>query len=216
MRLGGRLLFFLVLVICIVVGMYAHDLNAESTLAGWGTGIGVVVMLGSILAFTVNAENKAAIGFGLLVAGAVPLCIWIVRPLMIMSGYKDHIAEYTAIASANPDPFGAPLDAPIKGKIVPVDMDKKKIDSLFMALPPDLRPSSPGEVGTVAALWWDQHQVGTYGGRGSAYQWRCTVVLWDKAAKTPLAEARFVGSDPPSSSSNGASQSGSKPYKDIA
>ena len=215
--LGGRLLFLAVLVTCILVGIYAADLNAESALAGWCVGIGVVIILVSIVVFTGRAENKAAIGFGLLILGVAPMGWWIVRPLIVMGAYKDHVAEYMAIASANADPFGKTTEASIKGKIVPVNMSKKKIDSLLMALPEDLRPSSPGEVGTIAALWWEERRVGSYGaGGGGAYKWECTVVLWDKSAKTPLAEASFEGSEPPSTSRNGATQTGSKPYKEIA
>ena len=198
--------------------MFASGLNAESSLAGWGAGLGVVAVLGAIVVFAGNNANKAAIGFGLLVLGLAPQYFWIARPMMVMGPYKEHLAEYMAIASLSQDPEDLAKNVQINGsmhvgKIVPIDMSKKSVDSLLMALPDDVRPGKPEEVGTIAALWWDEHLIGHYGTKGSAYQWRCTLVLWDKATKTPIAEEHFVGSEPPSEA-NGT-RTGSKPYGEL-
>lgn len=214
--IGGRLLLILVVALCMGAGMYAQYLNAESKIAGWAVGIGAALILASTVVFAGSMEQKALKGSALIALGVLPMGLWIARPLMVMGAYQPHLAEYMAVASINPDPFGASMEANIKGKLVPVDMSKKKIDPLMMALPERVRPSNPGEVGTIAALWWHDRQIGTYGGKGGAYQWECTLVLWDKAAKTPLAEERFQGGEPPSTSRDGASQWGSKPYDEIA
>jgi hypothetical protein len=97
-------------------------------------------------------------------------------------------------------------------------MKNNKIDPVLADLSKELKPNRPEDVGSVAALWWDEHRIGHYGGSGGgAYRWECRIMVWDKASGALLRVSRnFVGSEPPSTSRNGASQSGDKPYKEIS
>jgi len=77
-------------------------------------------------------------------------------------------------------------------------------------------PQSPAEVGAIAALWWKEIQVGHYGtSGGGTYSHECTVMVWEVATRTLLARGSFEGSEPPTSSRRGASQTGDKPYAQI-
>jgi len=218
-RIGGYLGFLLVLAPCIIAGIYAGNLNTSSTLAGWAVGIGVFIVEISILVLLAGIKDKKDSRWGALglIVGIIPAGIWIGGPLMTFRPFTAHLSEYIAVAaSENPD--AATNDGqPLKGKLIPVDMKTKKIDPVLTELSKELRPASPEEVGTVAALWWNEHRIGHYGASGGgAYRWECRIVVWDKATGAPLRVSRnFIGSEPPSSSNRGASQSGDKPYKEI-
>jgi hypothetical protein len=219
-RIGGYLGFLLVLAPCIVAGIYAGKLNTSSTLAGWGVGIGVLVVEMSIFVLLAGIKGKKDFRWGLLglVVGAIPAGIWIGGPLMTLRPFTAHLPEYMAVASSD-NPEAATRDGEsLKGKLIPVDMKSKTIDPVLTDLSKELRPGSPEEVGTVAALWWNEHRVGHYGSSGGgAYRWECRIMVWDKASGTLLRVSRnFIGSEPPSSSNHGASQSGDKPYKEIS
>ncbi|HEV2961978.1 MAG TPA: hypothetical protein VG649_09160 [Candidatus Angelobacter sp.] len=219
-RVGGFLAFLLVLTPCIIGGIYAGNLNTSSTLAGWAVGIGVFIIEMSLLVMVANIKEKKHLGWGFigLLVGIVPAGIWIGGPLMTIRPFQVHLADYLAIASSNHPDAEANESQPVKGKMIPVDMKTKTIDPVLTDLSKDLRPARPEDVGTVAALWWDEHRIGHYGASGGgAYRWECRIMVWDKASGALLRVSRnFVGSDPPSSSNHGASQSGDKPYKEIS
>jgi hypothetical protein len=113
-----------------------------------------------------------------------------------------------------------PSHLPVKGKIMPVNVNEKIIDPVFFALSSDLRPSRPDDVGAIAALWWWEETVGQYGsGDGdtnAALQQHCIVMVWDTETRSLLARQSFVGGKPPRTSSHGTRQSGSKPYAEIS
>jgi hypothetical protein len=217
-RVGGAIGFILFLTPCIIAGIYAGKLNTASTVAGWGVGIGVAIIEGAIIMFIASEKNqqKLMLAVGMVVVGAAPAYYWIGMPLGALKPYKAHLPEYLKTASAaNPEQMEAASYLPVKGKVIPVDMKGKDIDPVFFDLSNDFKPKNPDEIGTIAALWWEERRIGSYGGKGGAYQMYCTIMVLDKATGTLLASKSFVGSEPPSTSQNGASQTGDKPYKEI-
>jgi len=218
-RVAGFLGFLLVLAPCIFAAIYAGNLNTSSRLAGWAVGIGVFVIEVSLLLFLGSIKDRSNLRWAAvaLVVGIIPACIWIGGPLLKVRPYKAHLTEYLAVASSNNSDVAANDGQPLKGKMVPLDMKAKTIDPVLSDLSTELRPNAPEEVGTVAALWWNEHRIGHYGASGGgAYQWECRIMVWDKATGALLRVSRnFIGSEPPSTSNRGATQSGNKPYKEI-
>ena len=219
-RVGGYLGFLLMLTPCIIGGIYAGNLNTSSTLAGWAVGIGVFVIEISIFVLLTSIKEKKNFRWGIvgMLVGAVPAGIWIGGPFMTLRPFQAHLAEYMAVASSDRADAPANDGQPLKGKLIPVDMKTKAIDPVLTDLSKELRPNHPEEVGAVAALWWNENRIGHYGASGGgAYRWECRIMIWDKASGALLRVSRnFVGSEPPSSSNHGYSQSGDKPYKEIS
>jgi hypothetical protein len=220
-RVAGFFGFLLFLTPCVIVGVIAGNRNTSSTIAGWGTGIGVAIFEIALIALIARPVEKRLklsllVIIGALVAGALPSAYWIGWPWMVTRPFKAHLAEYMDVAQTA-DPEHAPPQASqlVKGKIIPVDMKNKTIDPVYFDLSSDFRPRNPEEIGTIAALWWEDVQVGTYEGRGGAYRYECTLMVWDKTTRSLLEDKLFRGSEPPSSSKNGQSQHGDKPYKEI-
>ena len=217
-KLAGIIGFLLFLAPCVIAGMYAGSLNTSSTLAGWAVGLGVAIIEGCIITLLGSAKTQknlllAAVA---VAVGAAPSAYFIALPLRSLGPFKAHLAEYMATASAEPDQYLPATEMPVKGRLLPVDMKTKKIDPVFFDLSSDLRPRNPEEIGAVAALWWTEVRVGHYGASGGgAYKHQCTVMVFDKSSHVLLARKAFTGSDPPSTSRNGASQTGSKPYQEI-
>ncbi|HEV2990266.1 MAG TPA: hypothetical protein VG759_17610 [Candidatus Angelobacter sp.] len=218
-RLGGYLAFLLMLTPCVIGGIYAGKLNTSSTLAGWAVGIGIFIIEISLIALLASMKDKKYLLWSIMgiLAGALPAGIWIGGPLVKVRPFQVHLADYLAVASSNHADAPSNESQPIKGKLIPIDMKDKKIDPVLTDLSKDLKPDHPEDVGSVAALWWDEHRIGHYGASGGgAYRWECRIMVWDKASGALLRVSRnFVGSEPPSTSKNGVSQSGDKPYKEI-
>lgn len=110
-----------------------------------------------------------------------------------------------------------PSNLPVSGKIMTVNINRHAIDPVLLDLSSDFRPANPDEVGAIAALWWWEVQVGHYGSDtdAGAFREHCTVMVWDRKTKSLLAQQSFVGGQPPSTSSYGMRQEGSKPYAEI-
>ncbi len=217
-RIAGVIGFILFLTPCIIAGIYAGKLNTASTLAGWGVGIGVAIIEFTVIVLLGSKKNQQnlILAVGMVVVGASPSLYWIAMPLTALRPFKAHLGEYLTTASvANPEQVEATGDLPVKGKLIPVDMKSKDIDPVFFDLSSNLKPKNPEEIGTIAALWWEERRIGSYGGKGGAYQEHCTVMVLDKLTGTLLAGKSFVGSEPPSTSKNGVSQTGDKPYREI-
>ena len=219
-RVGGFLAFLLVLAPCIIVGIYAGNLNTSSSLAGWAVGIGIFVIEMSLFVIVGSFKEKKTVRWALvgILAGVVPSIIWIGGPLKTLRPFQAHLADYLAVASSNNPVTSANEGQPLKGKLIPVDMKTKKIDPVLTDLSEELRPDRPEDVGTVAALWWDDHRIGHYGasGGGGAYRWECRIMVWDKATGALLRVSQnFQGSEPPGKSNHGVAQWGDKPYTQI-
>jgi len=108
-----------------------------------------------------------------------------------------------------------PGNLPLRGKILPVDVQRRTVDPVYLDLSDGVRPQRPDEVGAIAALWWSKVEVGSYSSSNGAFQQTCTVMVWDKRTKSLLAERSFAGGMPPRWSLHGAPQSGSRPYLEI-
>jgi hypothetical protein len=216
-RIGGTLGFIAFLTPCIIAGIYASHYNTASTMAGWGVGIGVALIEGAIIMVLAKRNQQVLLlGIGAILIGALPSYYWIARPKMALGPFNAHLQEYLAAASATNPNADVPLAGQLlQGKLIPVDMKEKTIDPVFFDLSSDLKPEKPEEIGAIAAMWWEEEQIGTYGGKGGAYQEHCTVTVLDKSTGMLLAEKSFTGPMPPSTSQNGASQTGDKPYKEI-
>jgi hypothetical protein len=217
-RVGGAIAFIVFLLPCIFVAIYAQKLNTASTLVGWGVGIGVAIAEGAIIMFLASkkTQQNLFLAIGAILIGALPSYYWIARPIEALKPFNSHLQEYLTAASANTIDQGSGFSGPpLHGKLMPVDMKSKTIDPVFFDLSPALKPKTPEDVGAIAAMWWEEERIGSYGGKGGAYQEHCTVKVLDRATGTLLAQEEFTGSMPPSTSKNGVSQTGDKPYKEI-
>jgi len=126
----------------------------------------------------------------------------------------DGQAEVRKETPAPAKPAG-PSNLPVRGKILPVDVQRRRVDPVYLDLSNNVRPGRPDEVGAIAALWWSKVEVGSYSSSNGAFQQTCTVMVWDKPTKSLLAERSFAGGMPPRWSLHGAPQSGSRPYVEI-
>jgi hypothetical protein len=104
---------------------------------------------------------------------------------------------------------------PVSGKILPIDVQRRTVDPVYLDLADEVRPQRPDEVGAIAALWWSKVEVGSYSSSNGAFQQTCTVMVWDKRTKSLLAERSFAGGMPARWSLHGFPQKGSKPYAAI-
>ena len=229
-RLPNWLLVVLFLVPCVALAAYASDLNGANDLVGWGVGIGAAIVEAAVVMIFVRARTWAnlKLPLGMLVVGALPAIYWIAMPLVALQPFKAHVAEYLAAAAAAqptqenmsqspvPSAPGPGPGGPVGGKLIPIDVRAREIDRVFFYLSNSTRAKDPQEVAAIAALWWEDRRVGSYGGQGGAYQWQCTVVVSDKETHKLLDARSFVGSEPPPTSRNGVNQWGGKPYKEIA
>jgi hypothetical protein len=225
-RVAEKVGVIVVLAAPIIVGVFAGGRNTASWVGGWGVGlivgVGVLAVAGALFALieqTAKKKLKEDILWilAIYVIGAMPILYWVGLPWVETRAFAAHLPEYVDIAaSANPQQ-GEPLrEHIVGGKILPLDMKKKRIDEMFFELSRDSRPKNPEEVGAIAGLWWEEVKVGTYGGMGGAYREECRVIVWDLATRKLLAERFFSGSDPPSSTVNSMfAHHGDKPYEEI-
>jgi len=104
-----------------------------------------------------------------------------------------------------------------KGKIIPVNVKEKEIDSLYWDLPEELRAATPDDVATIVWLEWGEVQVSTYGSTNKpALVQTCNVTIIDRADKAILLRHSFRGSDPPKSiKSRDSSGRGDKPTQAV-
>jgi hypothetical protein len=128
------------------------------------------------------------------------------------SQMNEHINEYIDIHSSNISPSGGY----IRGKIITIDIENRKIDNFWLHLPTDMIAASPDEVGTIIWLKWDQSIVGRYTNGKNAYQISCLVTIIDKLLGTKVDEKKFWGSPPPSKVISTNTGVGSRPNSEIA
>jgi hypothetical protein len=105
-----------------------------------------------------------------------------VRPV---SQFDAHLSAYLA---APEKPLQAGRKAPLKGKVVPINLDSKRVDSLYGQLPDELRAAGPEEVGAV--LWL------TYGTDKATGRQTCRVQVIDLANREMIAESTIYGERP--------------------
>jgi hypothetical protein len=135
-----------------------------------------------------------------------------------LGAFNAKIKEYIGSgAGAFPGGPGQGQVGSIKGKkVLPVDVKAKEVDWVYYDLPDPLRPNRPEEVGAVALLHWGEEVVGKYGASGgNASRQTCHIVVVNHPTRTVVSQATVRGSEPPSSSRGGRSQSGSKPTAEV-
>lgn len=219
---GRKVMLILVPLVLILfaagaLGRYTQN-NFGSLLGSWMVGLsvlaaGVLIMLAIGRVRQPGGTIKALL---LLSLEIVPICVlgyFLVRPWMALQPYTNRLDQYQAAARTTKQ-SSLPYT---RGKIVPVDSKANKIDgAVLLALPDDLRPADPDEVATIAWEECDTYPVGSYGGKGSAYQWQCKITVVDSAEQLVTSHSNTLkGSDPPSTSKNGTSQTGSRPTQEI-
>ena len=104
----------------------------------------------------------------------------------------------------------------IKGKLLPIDRRKKKIDSyIWSALPSMQLAHRYEEVQTVILLEYGESQVGTYTNGTGAYVRTCAVTIIDYSRGVVLAARIFSGSAPPATTSSHTGAYGSNPRTEV-
>lgn len=219
---GRKILLIMVPVVVILfaagaLGRYAQN-NFGSTLGSWMIGLsvfaaGVLIMLAIGKFRQPGGMIRSLLLLSLLIVPIGLLGYFLARPWMALQPYANRLDQYQAAVRTSKQ-SSSPY---IRGKIVPVDSKANKIDgAVLLALPDDLRPSNPDEVATIAWEECDTYPVGSYGGKGSAYQWQCKITVVDSAEKLVTSHSNTLkGSDPPSTSKNRTSQTGSRPTQEI-
>ena len=141
---------------------------------------------------------------------------FIVLTLVMSLGYikaqaaiTPHMEELLIVPAGKASPAEEPY---LSGKILPIDVKEKKIDSyVWSALPSALLAHRYEEVQTVVLLEYGKAQVGTYTNATGAYIRTCVVKIIDRSRGTVLAEQTFSGSSPPSMTRSSVGTSGSSP-----
>jgi hypothetical protein len=124
-----------------------------------------------------------------------------------MPGYEElssHAEEYAALCSST-DPSASTREAPVRvGKLVVISSDDNRLDdSMYEALPGEVKAVSDSEVGTVAYLRRGYVSVGTYqdgqtgGATGEAKQDVVEVYLVDRESGQQLWYERIYAPRPP-------------------
>lgn len=131
---------------------------------------------------------------------------FVVNP--VFQGAMDEFTTATEATATNPY---------VKKRILIVDKDKRRVDTLQMFLPDDLRARNPEEVGTIVWLEdseskaGDYHEEGTGKFTGSGFVRVVEVSLIDRGLHSIISRQRFRGSDPPPKASSAGDERGSYP-----
>lgn len=100
-------------------------------------------------------------------------------------------------------------------KIVIIDENKERIDTLHFDLPVALRASTPQSVGTIALLNCSEKVVGMYSDGSNAYRWKCDVTLIDKDESLVLDRKTIYGDSPPLKTTSTVGGRSPQPGKEI-
>jgi hypothetical protein len=163
-------------------------------------------LLGCILAVICVAGLAGCVGF------------FGVRSLIrahVVAGFEKHLPAYVALEGVKqghlPQPGG------VKGKMVVVNVNERKIDDLQFALPDDLCASKPEEVAAVVLLAWEtsptsREPLPLYG--PSLYANRFIMIghvkVFDWRRRSEIASSTFIG-DVPEFDPDGKPMTGPKP-----
>jgi hypothetical protein len=126
-----------------------------------------------------------------------------------LAPFNEQMAAYTAQVSPTPRP------GPLRGKIIPVDVDKKEVDGLYWDMPEDLRADRPDDVGTVVWLKWDKVKVGTYEGGTAAEAQTADVTVIDRKDWAVTHTTHIQGDDPPRTKKRSETGVGPRPTKQV-
>jgi hypothetical protein len=160
---------------------------------------------------------------GVTVAVILGICIS-VAVFMAVRQNSQRNAEESAFRAAVGDYLFSPVEPgpvvsrPRAGKVVLVDMDKRAFDDFHLALPEEVRATSPAEVATIAQMRYTRQEVGHYEFGVRAIQLSCTMTVVDRASRTVIATRSFTWGLPPASiprSSDRDDVTGPPPLKEI-
>ena len=154
---------------------------------------------------------------------ATPFAIWYglhKRQQRIAAQLERGIAQLEkATKDAKPFTFRPdPYKPKWRGNIVALDATTHNIHEFHFELPSDYRTDDASKAQMVAFVDCIRGYAGQYHysmtdvKAGIGYKWTCTMKLVDLPLKEVVAEQRFEGSDPPSSSQSNGDQEGDKPY----
>jgi hypothetical protein len=141
------------------------------------------------------------IRFGVLFLLALVLVTWTATQMLWREGtravsatsFTPHLGEYLKLPTALP--AGQPRPA-TRGGYLPIDLDNRALDSLYVSLPPSMRAGSPDDVHTVVWLRRAFRRVGGTGSRPKEVQ-TCRVSVIDRVSNVLVAETTFTGTAPP-------------------
>jgi hypothetical protein len=117
----------------------------------------------------------------------------------VAARFEKDLAAYVALSPALPPQPGG-VTGKVKGKLVVVNVNERKLHDLHFALPDELCASKPEEVGTVVLLTWKQSPTSkeplpVYG--PSLYANRYIVIgqvnVFDWERKSEIASGTFLG-----------------------
>lgn len=109
-----------------------------------------------------------------------------------------------------------------QGKILPINVMEKEVDSLFFEIPERHRPGSPGEVTLIAFLEWTTRTLGPYlDGDGKptsrvAEQTVCRITVVDLATRKIVNSKTISGDLPPDRIRSRESSLGTSPVFAVA
>ena len=134
---------------------------------------------------------------------------WVIRAHVTARLEKD-LPVYIALMPALPPEGGVeqvPRPQPggiagkVRGKMVVVNVNERRIDALHFALPRDLWASKPEEVATVVLLTWEQRRTSNEPFSLPLYDNRYITVgqvrVFDWESKSEIASRTFFGDLPP-------------------
>jgi len=130
----------------------------------------------------------------------------------------DDFDEYALSLSFIPGLQATDDNPYIKGKVVVIDFEAKRLDPINDSLSADLRATNKAELGTVVWLQCDDQVVGRYSSGGSALVVVCNLTIIDVSKKAKVGFMTIRGPQPPSyvrSRTSGQSHSGGKPTEEI-
>jgi len=139
---------------------------------------------------------------------------FIVLTLVMSLGYikaqaamKPHMEELLIVPAGTASPAEEPY---LSGKILPIDVKEKKIDSfVWSALPSALLAHRYDEVQMVVLLKYGESPAGSYTNGTGAFTRKCEVTIIDRTRGTVLVEQTLFGTSPPKTTTSHSGAYGS-------
>jgi len=128
--------------------------------------------------------------------------------------FEEQMLKFTSISGLDTTTSAGITSAVIKGKLIVLNMNDRKVDALFRDLPVELRATNASQVETIVWLKRGSRVYGHYRNGGDATINTCEVTIIDRARARVLAVRQFEGSLPPFSTKS-YSASGSLPGAEI-
>jgi len=186
----------------------------EATVPGgvvWGIALyitGSMAMKDSSLVSVISVAALVIVAAWFLVPTVSTGYLKIVDAQVLQDSFASHMVEY--LANKPDDNRGDPY---IRGRIVVLDIESSTFDfdTVFLALPEEMRASLPRNVGTVVWLKRGRVQVGSYTDGAAAFQNNCLVIIIDESRGVIVGRKTILGSKPLTTKQGSGSQSGTAP-----